>query len=247
MADYWTPTVVEPDIPDADITPLERLLLSHIFEAERYGGATYFFSEQGPSDMVYLPRSELAAALADSEAIDSGANAFIKEILANTASDETDVDLDMSERGWEFLFQDIIRRSHTIAYVTVVSAFTCSKMRSDGFGGMAMFITPHDVKSKSTGDLLSEFTAQVKGQVCPHIEPMLIMSTAHLDTRSREYLDSGKGNVIANSYGWIVYTKQEILPGLMPLLDFAAAQSCLWIKFDADGPVFDEFPTFNWD
>ena len=80
-----------------------------------------------------------------------------------------------------------------------------------------------------------------------HIEPMLIMSTAHLSVLDREYLDSGKGTVIANSYGWIVYTNQEILPGLMPLLDFAKAQGCLWIKFDADGPQFDEFPLFDWE
>lgn len=82
--------------------------------------------------------------------------------------------------------------------------------------------------------------------VRPHIEPMLVMSTAHLSDLDREYLDSGKGIVIANSYGWIVYTKQEILPGLMPLLDFANKQGCIWIKFDADGPVFDEFPIFDW-
>lgn len=83
--------------------------------------------------------------------------------------------------------------------------------------------------------------------VRPHIEPMLVMSTAHLGPLDREYLDSGKGIVLANSYGWIVYAKQEILPGLMPLLDFARKQGCVWIKFDADGPVFDEFPVFEWE
>lgn len=83
--------------------------------------------------------------------------------------------------------------------------------------------------------------------VRPHVEPMLVMSTAHLSPLDREYLNSGKGIVLANSYGWIVYAKQEILPGLMPLLDFARKQGCLWIKFDADGPQFDEFPTFDWE
>ena len=37
MADYFTPTVIQPAIPVADITPLERLLLSHIFNAELDG------------------------------------------------------------------------------------------------------------------------------------------------------------------------------------------------------------------
>ena len=72
------------------------------------------------------------------------------------------------------------------------------------------------------------------------------MSTAHLSTLDREFLNSGKGIVIANSYGWIVYTKQEIPPGLMPLLDFARKQGCIWIKFDADGNEFEQFPTFDW-
>ena len=35
MADYFTPTVIQQTILDADMTPLERLLLSHIFESER--------------------------------------------------------------------------------------------------------------------------------------------------------------------------------------------------------------------
>ena len=35
MADYYTPTVIQQSIPDADMTPLELLLLSHIFDAER--------------------------------------------------------------------------------------------------------------------------------------------------------------------------------------------------------------------
>jgi hypothetical protein len=96
-------------------------------------------------------------------------------------------------------------------------------------------------RPEEAGDVAALFPVR------PHIEPMLVMSTAHFGPLDREYLDSGKGIVIANSYGWIVYTKQEILLGLMPLLDFAKAQGCLWIKFDADGPVFDEFPTFDWE
>jgi len=162
MADYFTPTVVEPEIPDGDMTPLERLLLSRIFETERYNGATYLFSEQGPSDMIYLPRSELAAALTASGATTSGANAFIKERLAAVEDDTSEIEIDMSVIGWPFLFQDIVSRSATIPYVTVKSAFTCSKMRSDGFGGMAMLITADDVMAKSTHDLIEELEAKVK-------------------------------------------------------------------------------------
>lgn len=35
MADYYTPTVIQQTIPEADMTPLERLLLSHILRPSR--------------------------------------------------------------------------------------------------------------------------------------------------------------------------------------------------------------------
>ncbi len=41
--------------------------------------------------------------------------------------------------------QDIVKRSPTLAYVTAVSSFTCSRMRPDGFGGAAVVITSHDL------------------------------------------------------------------------------------------------------
>lgn len=162
MADYFTPTIVEPEIPDADMTPLERLLLSHIFETEQYDGVTYLFSEQGPSDMVYLDRAEVMAALTASENTPSSTNDFVREQLAAAGSDASEIEFDMSVSGWPVLFQDILSRSATIPYVTVKSAFTCSKMRSDGFGGMAMLITADDVMAKSTHDIIEEFEAKLK-------------------------------------------------------------------------------------
>jgi hypothetical protein len=44
-ADYFSPTVIQPTIPVADITPLERLLLSHIFNAEPDGKVLYFYAD----------------------------------------------------------------------------------------------------------------------------------------------------------------------------------------------------------
>jgi hypothetical protein len=37
MADYYSPTVIQQTIPDADMTPLERLILSNIFDSEKAG------------------------------------------------------------------------------------------------------------------------------------------------------------------------------------------------------------------
>jgi hypothetical protein len=55
------------------------------------------------------------------------------------------------------MFQDIVRRSNTLRYVTAVSALTCSKMRPDGFGGMAMLITASKIMGKSTSDIIEDF------------------------------------------------------------------------------------------
>jgi hypothetical protein len=44
-----------------------------------------------------------------------------------------------------------------LQYITAVSAFICSKMRPDGFGGMAMLITADTVMGKSTNDIVEDF------------------------------------------------------------------------------------------
>lgn len=165
MADYYTPTVLQQSIPDADMTPLERLLLSHIFDAERDGDGWYFFSEQGPADMLYVERAALEAALAASQSIgESAANTFVKEHLPEPQRGDplpSYLDLDLSTTSWEFIMQDIVKRSPTLDYVSAVSSFTCSKMRPDGFGGAVVLISANEIMGKSTSDLLEEFIEQV--------------------------------------------------------------------------------------
>jgi hypothetical protein len=158
MADYFSPTVIQPSIPAAEITPLERLLLSNIFNAEPDGEGLYFFADEGPADMIWLDRGPIESALARSNHVAGGtAAAVVAEQLARLPADNVEIELDFSDRSWEAIFQDIIRRSATLRYVTAVSAFTCSKMRPDGFGGMAVVITASSVMGKSTGDILEDF------------------------------------------------------------------------------------------
>ncbi|MEK8121632.1 hypothetical protein WOB59_00485 [Methylocystis sp. IM4] len=157
MADYLTPTVVQPMIPETDISPLERLLLENIFSVERYGEDLYFFAEEGPSTFPRLNRSRLEAALAASKDRSSSIVEDIASQLSKAQPNDTEVELDMSAVSWEFLFQGIVRRSPTLSYVTVVSSFTCTKMRPDGFGGMAVLITKDAVLGKSTQDIIEDF------------------------------------------------------------------------------------------
>ena len=156
MADYFTPTVIQPAIAIADITPLERLLLSHVFNAERQGERLYFYADEGPADRIWLDRARLEAALAQSASTaprlpssSSTSRAFLPTMSRSSSISATGC--------WEAIFQDIVRRSPSLRYVTAVSAFTCSKMRPDGFGGMAVLITADTVMGKSTSDIVADF------------------------------------------------------------------------------------------
>ena len=158
MTDYYTTTVVQPAIPATDITPLERLLLSHIFHAQPDGDALYFYADEGPADTVWLDRGPVEAALAQSKSIESTAVTVVTEQLARLPADNAELELDCSDDScWQSIFQDIVRRSPTLRYVTAVTSFTCSKMRPDGWGGMAILITPSAVMRRLTGDIIEDF------------------------------------------------------------------------------------------
>jgi hypothetical protein len=156
MADYLTPTVVQQNIPMSDVSPLERLLLENIFSVERYGEELYFFAEDGPSTFPVIDRP----ALASSQNRPSSIANVIADQLARAPKEETEVEIDMGSVSWESIFQDIVRRSPTLSHVSVVSAFTCTKMRADGFGGMAVLITKDAIRGKSTNDILEDFLVE---------------------------------------------------------------------------------------
>ena len=154
MADYFSPTVIQQPIPIADMTPLERLVLSLIFDAEPDGETLYFHTAFGPSDAIGLSIDELRAAFEASAATASTATNYVAERLAAVAADDTEIEINFTGTSWEFIFQDIVRRSTTLRYVTALTSFTCSKMRPDGFGGMALLITEDAILGKSTNDIL---------------------------------------------------------------------------------------------
>jgi len=160
MADYSSPTVIQQSIPLVDMTPLERLVLSAIFDAAPDNEALYFHSSTGPNDMLEFSTRELHAAMLASEGSDSTASTYVAARLVGADADVTEVEIDFSGTSWEFIFQDIVRRSATLKYVTATTSFTCSRMRRDGFGGMAVLITPDAITGKSTEDILGDLLNQ---------------------------------------------------------------------------------------
>jgi hypothetical protein len=141
MADYYTPTVVDPMIPLAAMLPIERLFLSQVFDEELTSEAAYYCSDDGVSDLISLDvRSGPSRARSRHAETSSLAQKLIDEQPDAILGDD-DIDLDMCGDLWADVLQDIVRRSPDLDHLTVTMAFTCSKMRPDGFGGLAMLIT----------------------------------------------------------------------------------------------------------
>ena len=165
MADYHYPTVVQPDIPVADMTPLERLILDLVFESEIESDNVYYYSSCGASDIVTLSVVDLRAAYDASRSHgDTSIGRHVEALLARHDAeddrdphDDIDVDLTGDDSGWHRMFQDIVRRSTAIEGIMVTTSFTCTKMLPDGFGGSVMLITADDIRYRSTYDVLEEF------------------------------------------------------------------------------------------
>jgi hypothetical protein len=99
MANYYSPTVIQPTIPEADMTPLERLLRESIFSASDSadgGGGLYFYAEEGPVDSIVLSRAEIEEALAASNGTAGAVATFVAERLSQVAPEQADIDFDLS-------------------------------------------------------------------------------------------------------------------------------------------------------
>ncbi|MCF8710437.1 hypothetical protein [Rhizorhapis sp. SPR117] len=157
MADYYTPTVVEPFIPLGAMLPIERLFLAQVFDEEIADGTAYYYSEEGANDLIFLPAGDVRAAL---DAVTPGTSRLAQKLLdeqVHTILGEDDIELDMCGDLWADVLQDIVRRTPDLDHLTVTMAFTCSKMRPDGFGGLAMLITAETIRSESTNMLFDRF------------------------------------------------------------------------------------------
>ena len=104
-----------------------------------------------------------AACAASHEQGESSIGKHVTALLARYGADaggdppdDIDVDLTNSDTGWDQMFQDIVRRSAAIDEIVITTAFTCTKMRPDGFGGSVMLITADAIRYRST-DILEEF------------------------------------------------------------------------------------------
>jgi hypothetical protein len=160
MANYYSPTVIQQSIPTADMTVLEILLLSAVFDSDMSGSEVYLFSEDGPSSTLYIDAAELREAVNDPAAIGTTAQKQILDQYGEEILGDVDVDIDASCGWWEAVLQDIVRRSDSLDHLTIITSFTCDKLRPDALGGMASLITANHIRAKATDELLAEFIAE---------------------------------------------------------------------------------------
>lgn len=167
MADYFTPTVIDPMIPLAAMLPLERMFLSRVFEEEVEDDAAYYFSEVGASDTVFLPAADVRVALDLMTPDQSRLAQKIIDEQADAILGEGDIELELCDDLWPDVLQDIVRRAPDIDHLTATMAFSCSRMRPDGFGGLAMLITAGEIRSASTHTLFDRFfdEARANGEI----------------------------------------------------------------------------------
>ena len=159
MATYYTHTILHQDLPLADITPLEKLVLCAVLETYEHDGKLSCFASESVNGVPSLATAAVREALALANGQASRLNDLVAQKIEDVAAEAETFDLDLSVEGYAFILQDIVRRSATLTHVSLATAFTCSKKRTDGFGGMVTLITPDDILSESTDCLLERWLA----------------------------------------------------------------------------------------
>ena len=168
-----------PPIPHADVTPLEKLMLTHVLEcSETYIGFV-LFSDVGPINPITVKRQALLNAFRASASVaDSALNAFIgSRILAllPTSPDgedlDIDVEVDLSEFPWQFIVQDIVARSPSLSEMTVIQWMNHPSQRPETYGTSVSLITGKGIHHATSEELLNRFRSQARA-LEPPVSPL---------------------------------------------------------------------------
>ena len=138
MADYFIQGVVHGSFPAGKLSKVDLAVANalQLYACECAGEITFTIQE-GLADDIYGEDVVLAD--------DEDPQARSQE-LADLLRPEGCI-------GWERYLQHLCRKLE-LPYITVEVAFTCSKMREDGFGGAGYVITPDLIVSQSSGEWL---------------------------------------------------------------------------------------------
>lgn len=167
MTDIETRITSYPPIPLCDLTPLDRLVLSHVLDCSETDESFVLFTDLGPTNPIRVRRGDLLEAYHASAChADSALNIFIaNQIIAllPPASDcdaNACVDIDLSAFPWQFVVQDAVARSSTLREVVVIQWMNHPSQRPDSFGASVSLITARAIHHATSEDLLARFRQQ---------------------------------------------------------------------------------------
>lgn len=93
----------------------------------------------------------------------------------------------------------------------------------------------------------------------PFIFKVLDISTRHMTNDDNQILELNRDTdgpspcYELKEYGWLVYVGEleenwgeEMSPAFLAILEHARELGCDYVRFDRDGRVYGELPTFEW-
>ena len=99
----------------------------------------------------------------------------------------------------------------------------------------------------------------MKKQTIPEIHRMMVLSTAHITSRTNKMLftdlinDAGDDIAVdAYEHGWHIVLMNEmsdasyLTPSLKACVRYARSHNCTHLRIDQDGPVLNHLPAYNW-
>lgn len=86
-----------------------------------------------------------------------------------------------------------------------------------------------------------------------YLERSLVLSTGHITLETSVYLSNAPDLIVyaKGDVGWWVFVVDsqfypDIPEDLKLLLKYANHAGCDWLMLDRDGPVFEQFPAYEW-
>lgn len=166
MTSLETRITTYPALPGANVTPLERLILSSVLHCSDTEEGLVLFTDTGPMNPIRVERRALIDAFhASRRNRETALGAFLaNHVLADLPPDDTApdsmVEVDLSAFPWQFIAQDIIARSATPCELVVIQWICHPSQRPDTFGASVSLITANGIHHATSEDLLAHFRRQ---------------------------------------------------------------------------------------
>jgi len=197
MAHLQAKITTFPALPSTDVTPLEKLILSKVLDCVETDEGFELYTDDGPMNPVVVTQRELSEALdASDQAVNSLLRIFLKGRVipahpVENPDSETTIFIDLSEFPWQFIVQDVIKRSPTARELVVIQWINEVTQRPDSFGAGVSLITEHGIFHATSEDLLGDFrerdqalALEVSSACHGDSSPGIDIADSHADSRN---------------------------------------------------------------